>query len=66
MDTIQQEKCCFVLNVVRGEGDIVETPEIPTKQETLDKFAHLQDIQTFLEKLQLLKDLSRTQLTSFL
>ena len=41
-------------------------PEIPTKQETWDKFACLQDIQTFLEKLQLPKDLSWTQLTSFL
>ena len=68
-DTVQQEGHCLVLKVVKGRTEAIDnnkTPEIPIKQETLDKFTRLQEIHTFLETLQPPKDLSRSQLTSFL
>jgi hypothetical protein len=57
------------LKVVRGRGDDIDVNkvlEVLTKQETLDKFTCLQEIHTFLNTLQLPKDLSWSQLTSFL
>ena len=68
-DTVQQEGHCLVSKVVKGRAEAIDdnkTPEIPTKQETLDKFTRSQEIHTFLETLQPPKDLSQSQLTSFL
>ena len=68
-DTVQQEVHCLVLKIVKGRAEAIDdnkTPEIPTKQETLDKFTRLREIHTFLETLQPPKDLSQSQLTSFL
>ena len=69
VDMVQQEAHCLVSKVVRGREEAIDdniAPEIPTKQETLDKFAQLQEIYTFLETLQLPKDFSWSKLTGFL
>ena len=44
VDTVQQEGHCLVLEVVKGRAEAIDdnkTLEIPTKQETLDKFTQL-------------------------
>ena len=49
VDTVQQEGHCLVLKVVKGRAEAMgdnKTPEIPTKQETLDKFTQLWEIHT--------------------
>ena len=62
----QQDRHCLVLKVGLGDVGANVSLEIPTKQATLDKFDHLQKIQTYLEELQHPSGLSQSHLARFL